>query len=263
MELDHLQWLWNGVDDFQIKFNDLRERAVRNFQRPFDVAQHDVNCRVNNPQTRMPISCCKGLTFKEARFVKEKLTGARAKPNPKDREFKPVPAATCWGIKNCKNCLVLAMTRKLFLLHLKQELVKTKTIFFLEAGELYRWRSTTGEICSMTPSSSSRVCALSSSDRAPRHRKRSARRRRLKANASTQNWSLELVPAHPAVADLQTYHNQLVRWSWSSECLKEKWCNSQYLELKINKKKASRPEGDLLRFLDCSPHAAVAGRLAS
>jgi len=103
MDPDQLQWLWDGVDDFRIKFNDLRERATRNFQRPFDVAHHDVNCGVNNAQTRMPCSCCKGaLTFEEARFVKEKLTGARAKPNPKDREFKPVPATTCWGIENCK-----------------------------------------------------------------------------------------------------------------------------------------------------------------
>jgi hypothetical protein len=89
--------------NFQIKFNDLRERAV---QRPFDVAQHDVNCRVNHPQTSMPCSCCKGaLTFEEACFVKEKLTGARAKPNPKDQEFKPVPATTCWGIENADHLL--------------------------------------------------------------------------------------------------------------------------------------------------------------
>jgi hypothetical protein len=51
----------------------------------------------------MPCLCCKGaLTFEEALFVKEKLTGARARPNPKDLEFKPVPATTCWGIENCK-----------------------------------------------------------------------------------------------------------------------------------------------------------------
>jgi hypothetical protein len=67
MEPDQLQWLWDGVDEFQKKFNDLRERAERNFQRPFDVAEHDVNCGLKNSQTRMPCSCCKrALTFQEA-----------------------------------------------------------------------------------------------------------------------------------------------------------------------------------------------------
>jgi hypothetical protein len=37
--------------------------------------------------------CCKGaLTFDEARFVKERLTRGRAVQNPKDRDFKAVPA---------------------------------------------------------------------------------------------------------------------------------------------------------------------------
>jgi hypothetical protein len=35
--------------------------------------------------TILPCSCCKGaFTLEEAHFVKEKLTGAHAKPNPKD-----------------------------------------------------------------------------------------------------------------------------------------------------------------------------------
>ncbi len=145
--------------------------------------------RVNNPQTRMPCSCCKGAsTFEEARFVKETLTGACAKPNPKDLEFNPVPATTCWGNENCKELFGLAMTRKLFLLHLKQKPVKT-TIFFSEAEELYRGRSTTGVICLMMPSSSSRVCALSSSDRAPRHRK--ARRRQAGCLSVSRNADLK------------------------------------------------------------------------
>ncbi len=42
------------------------------------------------------------MTFEEAHLVKEKLTGASAKPNPKDKEFKPVPATTYWGFENCK-----------------------------------------------------------------------------------------------------------------------------------------------------------------
>jgi hypothetical protein len=79
MEQDPLQWLWDGVSDFQTKFNDLRTRAMRNFERPFDTAEHEVDCGLKNSETRMPCSCCKGaLTFDEVRFVKEKLIGARA-----------------------------------------------------------------------------------------------------------------------------------------------------------------------------------------
>ncbi len=77
---------------FSDKFNDLRTRAMRNFQRPFDsadVARHDDNCGLKNYQTRMPCSCCKGaLTFEEARFVQEKLTCGRAVPNTKKRNFE-------------------------------------------------------------------------------------------------------------------------------------------------------------------------------
>ena len=89
MDQDPLQWLWDGVNDFQTKFNDLRTRAMRNFQRPFDVAQHDGDCGLKNSQTCMPCSCCKGaLTFDESRLVKEKLTGGRAMPNQKDRDLR-------------------------------------------------------------------------------------------------------------------------------------------------------------------------------
>jgi hypothetical protein len=42
MEPDQLQWVWDGVDNFRIKFSDLCERAVQNFQLPFDVAQHEL-----------------------------------------------------------------------------------------------------------------------------------------------------------------------------------------------------------------------------
>jgi hypothetical protein len=113
MDPDPLQWLWDGVDAFQIKFNDLRTRAIRNFKRPFDAAQHDVHCGLQNPQTRMPCSCCKGaLTFDEARLVKEKLTGGRAMPNQKDRDFKAVPASACWGIENCKELFGLGSDKE-------------------------------------------------------------------------------------------------------------------------------------------------------
>jgi hypothetical protein len=106
MEQDPLQWLWDGVSDFQTKFNVLRTRAKRNFEQPFDtadVALHELDCGLKNSEIRMPCSGCKGaLTFDEARFVKEKLTGARAVPNTKKRNFEAVPATACWGIENCK-----------------------------------------------------------------------------------------------------------------------------------------------------------------
>ena len=103
MDQDPLQWLWDGVKDFQTKFNDLRTRASRNFRLPVDPAAHDDDCGLKNSQTRMPCSCCKGaLTFDEARFVKEKLTDGRAEPNTKPRKFEGVPATTCWGIENCR-----------------------------------------------------------------------------------------------------------------------------------------------------------------
>ena len=106
MDQDPLQWLWDGVNDFQTKFTDLRTRAMRNFQRPFDtadVARHEVDCGLKNSETRMPCSCCKGaLTFDEARFVKDKLTRERAVPNTRARKFEAVPATACWGIENCK-----------------------------------------------------------------------------------------------------------------------------------------------------------------
>jgi hypothetical protein len=101
MDQDPLQWLWDGVKDFQTKFNDLRKRASRSFRLLVDPAAHDDDCRLKNSQTRMPCSCCKGaLTFDEARFVKEKLTDGRAEPNTKPRKFEGVPATTCWGIEN-------------------------------------------------------------------------------------------------------------------------------------------------------------------
>ena len=100
-----MQWLcqWDRVSDFQTKFNDLHTRAMRNFQRPFDTAQHDANCGLKNERTRMPCSCCKGaLTFDEVHHVKDKLTGQLAEPNEKERTFKGVPASVCWGIENCR-----------------------------------------------------------------------------------------------------------------------------------------------------------------
>jgi hypothetical protein len=112
---DPLQWLWDGVNAFQIKFNDLHTRAIRNFKRPFDAAQHDVHCGLQNPQTRMPCSCCKGaLTFDEARLVKEKLTasGGRAMPSQKDLDFKAVPPSACCGIENCKELFGLGSDKE-------------------------------------------------------------------------------------------------------------------------------------------------------
>ena len=100
---DPLQWLWDGVADFQSKIEDLRTRAERNFRLtfdPVDVARHDDDCGLKKS---MPCSCCKGaLTFEEAKFVKGKLTGVRADPNTKPRRFDAVPATTCWGVENCR-----------------------------------------------------------------------------------------------------------------------------------------------------------------
>ncbi len=93
-----MQWLWDGVNDFQTKFNDLRTRAMSDSA---DVARHDDDCGLKNDQTRMPCSFCKGsLTFDEACFVKEKLAGGRAVPNTKTRKFEGVPATACWGVEN-------------------------------------------------------------------------------------------------------------------------------------------------------------------
>jgi hypothetical protein len=100
---DQFQWLWDGINNFRIKFN----------RRPFDVAQHGVNCKVKSSETSMPCTCCKGaLTFEEALLVKEMLTGVRAKPNPKVLEFKSVPATICWGIENCKELFGLGNSKE-------------------------------------------------------------------------------------------------------------------------------------------------------
>ena len=113
---DPLQWLWNGIAEFQTKFEDLRTRAMRNFQLPLgsaEVAMHDDDCELKNPHNSMPCSCCKGaLTFDEARLVKEKLTGGGAVPDPKDRDFKAVPATACWGIENFKESFGLGSDKE-------------------------------------------------------------------------------------------------------------------------------------------------------
>jgi hypothetical protein len=70
---------------------------MRIFQRPFDsadVARHDIDCGLKNAQTRT-VCHARALTFDEAHHLKVKLTGERAVPNPKDRDFKAVPATTC------------------------------------------------------------------------------------------------------------------------------------------------------------------------
>ena len=42
------------------------------------------------------------MTFDEARLVKEKLTGGRAVPNTKKRNFEGFFPTACWGMENCK-----------------------------------------------------------------------------------------------------------------------------------------------------------------
>ena len=116
MASDPMQWLWDGVADFQTKFEDLRTRAMQNFQKPFDaadIARHENDCGLENSQTRMPCSCCKGaLTFDEARFVKEKLTGGRAVPNTKKRNFEGGPPTACGGMENCKELVGLGSDKE-------------------------------------------------------------------------------------------------------------------------------------------------------
>ena len=51
---DPLQWLWDGVKDFQTQLNDLRTRTMRNFQRPLDDDGHDDDCGLKNSQSGMP-----------------------------------------------------------------------------------------------------------------------------------------------------------------------------------------------------------------
>jgi len=98
MEADPLQWLWNDVDAFRDKINDLRTRTMRNFQRPFDASQHEVDCGRNDLHSRMPCSCCKGsFTLEEVRHFKGKRASQAIQPNMKERVFKRVPVTTCWG----------------------------------------------------------------------------------------------------------------------------------------------------------------------
>jgi hypothetical protein len=110
---DPLQWLWDGVADFQSKVEDLRTRAERNFRLTFDpadVARHADDCGLKKS---MPCSCCKGaLTFEEAKVVKGKLTGVRADPNTKPRRYDAVPATTGWGVEICRDFLGLRSERE-------------------------------------------------------------------------------------------------------------------------------------------------------
>jgi hypothetical protein len=88
MDPDPLQWLWDGVSDFQTKF-------------------------MQNEYARMPCSCCNGaLSFDEACHVKDKLTCQRPVPNEKERTFKGVPASVCWGIENCKELFGLGSDKE-------------------------------------------------------------------------------------------------------------------------------------------------------
>ena len=113
MASDPLQWIWDGVADSQKKFDDRHTRAMRNFHLPYDVAQHETDCGLKSSQTNMPCTCCKGsFTFQEAHHVKQKLASPRAAPNLKAREFKPVPAAACWGLENCKELFDLASDKE-------------------------------------------------------------------------------------------------------------------------------------------------------
>ncbi len=68
--------------------------------------------------------------------MKDKLTCGHALavpvPNQKERVFRAVSATACWAIENrdCKELLVLSMTRKHYLQRLKPVQVKTKKNLF-------------------------------------------------------------------------------------------------------------------------------------
>ena len=191
MDPDPLQWLWDGVDAFQIKFNDLRTRAIRNFKRPFDAAQHDVHCGLQNPQTRMPCSCCKGaLTFDEARLVKEKLTGGRAMPNQKDRDFKAVPASACWGIENCKELFGLGSDKEALSAAFEAGTDDTKrNLLFGSSGIVSRtldhWRDLLDDAFKLIESLRAELFKSRAEAQKALLLCAEARRRRLRANSST------------------------------------------------------------------------------
>jgi hypothetical protein len=138
-------------------------------------------------------SCCKGsLTFQEMHHVKPKLSDLRATPNTKAREFKVVAAAACWGLLNCREFSGLGSDKESISAVFKVDSVKNG--LFSSSGLVSPIRSGTGKRCSMTPSSSSRVCERSSSNRALRHKKHSVRRRthsrcsEVGANAGKIGW---------------------------------------------------------------------------
>ncbi len=73
------------------------------------------------------------------KFVEEKLTGAQYSQIQKTKRLSLFLLQHAGALKIARNCLGLAMTRRLFLLHLKldSEHATTKTIFSLVAVELY------------------------------------------------------------------------------------------------------------------------------
>ena len=181
MNPDPLQWLWDGVTDFQTKFDDLHTRAMRNFHRAYDVAQHEENCGLKSSQSRIPCSCCKGsLTFQEANHIKERLAAQRTAPNPKDREFKPVPAAACWGLENCREFFALNSDKESISAAFAVEI--SKNLLFGSSGLVTRtlehWKA-------LLKDASRLIESRSSSNRAPRRRRRSPKRRRRKVKASS------------------------------------------------------------------------------
>ena len=105
-----LQWLWDGVKDFQTEFNDLSTRVRRNFRRPFDDERHDPNCglKVNQAATPKKCSCCTGaLTFQEAGYVKDQVTKISSDSDQDKKErhrvFKKVPWTASQGFENWKD----------------------------------------------------------------------------------------------------------------------------------------------------------------
>ncbi len=112
VNLDPLPCLWHGVIDFQTKINDLCTTAMQNFQRPFDLAEHEVNCGLNNSQRVCPASALRSIYIWRSvscEFEREAQWSTRL---AKKQKRKRLEVGSCnsvlehWILK----CLLLTMT---------------------------------------------------------------------------------------------------------------------------------------------------------
>ena len=68
--------------------------------------------------------------------MKQKLAGLRATPNQKDRDFRAVPAAACWGLENCKEFFGLSSDKEFT--SAAFEVNSSKNLFFGSSGLVSR-----------------------------------------------------------------------------------------------------------------------------